>query len=218
MATRVGTAAPRTPASTTRTAANLTPPPGPCPTSRKIKPWTGTMQRLTADRSHTAGGRALSGASAIPGGAQETPKVRADAGAGRRRSSRRPISISREASAGRTRTPIRPSSRSRSRPPRATQRRPDPDRRRRLRPVQHVRRRRAVAHDGQARRRRAALQSLPHHRAVQPDARRAPHRPQPPLGRVRRHPGGRDGLRRLHRHHSTQRRARSPRCCARTAT
>ena len=85
------------------------------------------------------------------------------------------------------------------------ERRPDPDRRRRLRPVQHVRRRRALADDGQARGRRAALQPLPHDRPVQPDAGRAPHGPQPPLGRVRRHPGGRDGLRRLHRRDPPQR-------------
>jgi hypothetical protein len=98
------------------------------------------------------------------------------------------------------------------------QHRPHPDRRRRLRPVQHVRRPRALAHDGQARRRRAALQHLPHDRAVQSDARRAHHRTQPPLGRVRRHPGGRYGLRRLYRHHPVAVRARSPRSCARTGT
>ena len=68
-----------------------------------------------------------------------------------------------------------------------TEHRADPARRRRLRAVQHVRRRRPVADDGQAGRRGAALQPLPHHGAVQPDAGGADHRPQPPLGVVRRH-------------------------------
>ena len=53
------------------------------------------------------------------------------------------------------------------------ERRADPARRRRLRPVQHFRRRRALAHDGQAGRRRAALQPLPHDRACA--VQRGPH-------------------------------------------
>ena len=93
-----------------------------------------------------------------------------------------------------------------------------PARRRRLRAVQHVRRRHPVADDGQAGRRRAALQPLPHDGALQPDARGADHRPQPPLGVVRRHHRGGDRLRRLHLRHAAGAAARSARCCGRTAT
>ena len=98
------------------------------------------------------------------------------------------------------------------------ERRADPARRRRVRPVQHVRRRRALAHDGQAGGRGAALQHLPHDRPVQPDAGRPHHRPQPPLGRVRRHRRSGHGVRRLHRACCRAVPAPSARCCGRTGT
>ena len=97
--------------------------------------------------------------------------------------------------------------------------RADPDRRRRLRAVQHLRRRRSVADDGQAGGRGPALQPLPYHRAVQPDARRADHRPQPSLGGVRaaspRLATGYDGYT---CDPAQELRHASAKCCGRTAT
>ena len=69
----------------------------------------------------------------------------------------------------------------------------DPARRRRLRHVLDVRRAGADAEPRQAREERPEVHPVPHDRALQPDARRAAHRPQPPQRRHRRH--HRDGHR-----------------------
>ena len=67
------------------------------------------------------------------------------------------------------------------------QRPADHDRRRGLRRLRHLRRRHPDAGARPHREGRAALHAVPLHRALLADARRADHRPQPPLGRLRRH-------------------------------
>ena len=74
-------------------------------------------------------------------------------------------------------------------------------RRRRLRRAEHLRRRHSDADDGSHRERRPALQPDVLHRALLADARRADHRAQPPLGRLRRDLGAVDRLPRLQQHH-----------------
>ena len=81
------------------------------------------------------------------------------------------------------------------------QRAADHHRRRRLRRAEHLRRRHPDADDGPHRERRPALQPHVLHRAVLADARRADHRAQPPLGRLRRHLRAVDRLPRLQQHH-----------------
>ena len=81
------------------------------------------------------------------------------------------------------------------------QRAADHHRRRRLRRAEHLRRRDPDAGDGPHRERGPALQPHVLHRAVLADARRADHRPQPPLGRLRRDLGAVDRLPRLQQHH-----------------
>jgi hypothetical protein len=77
----------------------------------------------------------------------------------------------------------------------------DHHRRRRLRRAEHLRRRHPDADHGPHRQRRPALQPRLLHRAVLADARRADHRAQPPLGRLRRHLRAVDRLPRLQQHH-----------------
>ena len=77
----------------------------------------------------------------------------------------------------------------------------DHHRRRRLRRAEHLRRRHSDADHGSHRKRGPALQPDVLHRAVLADARRADHRPQPPLGRLRRDLRAVDGLPRLQQHH-----------------
>ncbi len=77
----------------------------------------------------------------------------------------------------------------------------DHHRRRRLRRAQHLRRRHPDADDGPHRERGPALQPHVLHRAVLADARRADHRAQPPLGRLRRDLRAVDRLPRLQQHH-----------------
>ena len=77
----------------------------------------------------------------------------------------------------------------------------DHHRRRRLRRAQHLRRRDPDADDGPHRERGPALQPHVLHRAVLADARRADHRAQPPLGRLRRDLRAVDRLPRLQQHH-----------------
>ena len=77
----------------------------------------------------------------------------------------------------------------------------DHHRRCRLRRAQHLRRRDPDAGDGPHRERGSALQPDVLHGAVLADARRADHRAQPPLGRLRRGLGAVDRLPRLQQHH-----------------
>ena len=73
--------------------------------------------------------------------------------------------------------------------------------RRRLWRAQHLRRCHPDADDGPHRQGRPALQPHVLYRAVLADAGRADHRPQPPLGRIRRDLGAVDRLSRLQQHH-----------------
>ena len=98
------------------------------------------------------------------------------------------------------------------------QRRDRADRRHRLRAQQRVRRADQHADAGEAGGRRAEVQPLPHHRAVQPDARGAADRPQPPREQRRRDHGAGHGVSRQHRRAPARASRRSPRSCARTAT
>ena len=82
-----------------------------------------------------------------------------------------------------------------------TQRPADHDRRRRLRRPQHLRRRHPDAGAGSHRQDGPALHAVPFHRALLADARRADHRPQPSLGRLRRGLGAVHRLPRLQQHH-----------------
>ena len=70
-----------------------------------------------------------------------------------------------------------------------------------LRRAEHLRRRHPDAHDGSPREERPALQQHPLHRALLADARRAHHRPQPSLGRLRRDLRAVHRLPRLQQHH-----------------
>ena len=74
-------------------------------------------------------------------------------------------------------------------------------RRRWLRRAQHLRRRDSDADDGPHRERGPALQPGLFHRALLAHARRADHRAQPPLGRLRRDLRAVDGLSRLQQHY-----------------
>ena len=87
----------------------------------------------------------------------------------------------------------------------APERPPGPDRRRRIRRAEHVRRRHSHAAPGQDRQHGPALHAVPHHVALLADPRRPHHRPQPSLGRLRRHQRSLDRLSRLRqRHHQGQ--------------
>ncbi len=102
------------------------------------------------------------------------------------------------------------------------------DRRPGLRRVGHLRRRHSDAGDGPHRQGGAALHAVPLHRALLADARGADHRPQPPLGRLRRDRRNVDRLPRLRLHHRPRERhdrhdpaattAMPPRGSARTTT
>ena len=78
----------------------------------------------------------------------------------------------------------------------------DHHRRRRLRRAEHLRRRHPDADHGPHRQERPALQQHPFDGAVLADARGADHRPQPSLGRLRRHLRAIDRLPWLQQHHS----------------
>ena len=94
----------------------------------------------------------------------------------------------------------------------------DHDRRRGLcRPV-NLRRRDPDAGAGPHRRRRAALHQFPLDGAVLADAGRADHRPQPSLGRLRRHLRAVNRLSRLQQRSSRRTAPRSAASCRRTAT
>ncbi len=92
------------------------------------------------------------------------------------------------------------------------------DRRRRLRCTQHLRRRHPDAGTGPHRQDGAALHQLPLHRPLLADAGGADHRPQPPLGRLRRRSRKCHRLPGLQQHHRARTRPRSARSCATTAT
>ena len=81
------------------------------------------------------------------------------------------------------------------------QRAPDHDRRPGLWRFGHLRRRHPDAGDGSHREDGAALHPVPLHRALLADAGGADHRPQPPLGRLRRHLRAVDRLSGLRLHH-----------------
>ena len=98
------------------------------------------------------------------------------------------------------------------------QRAADHHRRRRLRRAQHLRRRDPDADDGPPRQGRPALQPHVLDRAVLAHARRADHRAQPPLGRLRRDLRAVHRLPGLQQHHRQGQGDRSAASCSTTAT